>query len=295
MGDFIKELNIIDFLGILLPGSLLILVLSYDYSGAVIWNGYFGSECSEATKAIFLIVAGYVVGSLIHEFGDIMEKMLWSFSVFDPKAYAARVVGCEKILDALTKVSNDGSDISLYEPCSSMWGTSDLLALIPIFVITILVCMIQPYLLWGWIGLFVILALLVHVLHIPDDNIERIRKENPRIQTKLVGKGNHNKRTVFDGFHVMMRNLMIVISLLLVLNKSNELTVYKNLSENFPWNFEITVGIILFWMCIRYMHYSYLKYKYSFENFIDLVENGTIKRYPTAKKNRKIFLKSEKL
>lgn len=36
MGDFIKELNIIDFLGILLPGSLLILVLSYDYSGAVI-------------------------------------------------------------------------------------------------------------------------------------------------------------------------------------------------------------------------------------------------------------------
>lgn len=277
MGDFIKELNIIDFLGILLPGSLLILVLSYDYSGAVIWNGYFGSECSEATKSIFLIIAGYVFGSLIHEIGDIMEKILWSFLIFDPKAYAARVVGCERILDALKRVSNNGSDISLCKPCLFMRGKSNLLAFIPIFVITFLIFMIEPYLLWGWIGLFVILALVVNLWHIPDDNIERIREENPRIQTKLVGKGNYNKRTVFDGFHVMMRNLMVVIGLLLILNKYRELTVYKNLSENFSWNFEITIEIILFWMCIRYMHYSYLKYKYSFENFIDLVENGTIK------------------
>ena len=44
MGDYIKELTIIDFLGMLVPGSVVIFILSMDYNIENFWNSVFGSE-----------------------------------------------------------------------------------------------------------------------------------------------------------------------------------------------------------------------------------------------------------
>ena len=41
MGDYIKELTTIDFLGILVPGSFLLLLFSLDYPVRDIWRFYF--------------------------------------------------------------------------------------------------------------------------------------------------------------------------------------------------------------------------------------------------------------
>lgn len=40
MGDFIKELTIIDFLGMIVPGGMLVLLFSKDYELQNIWRDY---------------------------------------------------------------------------------------------------------------------------------------------------------------------------------------------------------------------------------------------------------------
>lgn len=77
MGDFTKELNIIDFLGIGIPGCALVLLIMGGQVEILLWANFFGTECSELTRAIILIILGYIVGMLIHEIGDVIEKILW--------------------------------------------------------------------------------------------------------------------------------------------------------------------------------------------------------------------------
>ena len=58
MGDFIKELNIIDFLGMMLPGSLLILLFSMgNISISAVYTSYFGDSCSEGFKSTILLIS----------------------------------------------------------------------------------------------------------------------------------------------------------------------------------------------------------------------------------------------
>lgn len=94
MKDFVKEFTVIDFLGMLPAGVLVILLLSYDWSEHLLWQGYFGDTCGEATKLAILLVAGYFVGMLLHELGDWVERALFHFQWLDPRRWAAYRV-CE--------------------------------------------------------------------------------------------------------------------------------------------------------------------------------------------------------
>ncbi len=88
MGDFIKDLNIIDFLGMLLPGSLYVMA-ARDMLPVEELMGYFGENPGTAPRITLLIVAGYVIGMIFHEVGDLLEKLLWICPLFDPRTYAA--------------------------------------------------------------------------------------------------------------------------------------------------------------------------------------------------------------
>lgn len=90
MDNFIKELTIIDFLGILVPGSLVLLLFSQDYPIRNIWCGFFGS--SSVADTIIFLVAGYLTGMLIHELGDLLEKVIWACPYLNPRYHAAKNV-----------------------------------------------------------------------------------------------------------------------------------------------------------------------------------------------------------
>ena len=78
MGDFIKDLNIIDFLGMLLPGAFVALCLSIQHPGAwQILETAIGCELGLSLRITVVLVVGYVIGMLLHELGDRMEKCLW--------------------------------------------------------------------------------------------------------------------------------------------------------------------------------------------------------------------------
>ena len=90
MGNFVKELTIIDFLGMIVPGSLLVLLFNRDYELQSIWSDYFENDM--AANTIILLIAGYLIGMLIHELGDVLEKQIWKTNWFNPRYYAAREV-----------------------------------------------------------------------------------------------------------------------------------------------------------------------------------------------------------
>lgn len=101
-----------------------------------------------------------------------------------------------------------------------------------------------------------------------------IQKSNQMIQTKLVNKGNYSKRVVFDGFHVMMRNSLLVIVVLNICQYFGNLhNVFILLMEQFipsKIGMFLSMNVVVILMILRYIHYSYLKYKYSYEDFLEL-------------------------
>lgn len=88
MGDYIKELTIIDFLGMLVPGSVVIFILSMDYNIENFWNSVFGSESGGLVRVTMLIIMGYISGMIIHEIGDFLENNIWKIDFLNPKLYA---------------------------------------------------------------------------------------------------------------------------------------------------------------------------------------------------------------
>lgn len=90
MGDFIKELTIIDFLGMIVPGGMLVLLFSKDYELQNIWRDYFENDM--VANTIILLIAGYLIGMLIHELGDVLEKQIWKMNRLNPRYYAAKEV-----------------------------------------------------------------------------------------------------------------------------------------------------------------------------------------------------------
>lgn len=156
MGDFIKELNIIDFLGLLLPGSFLLLMVNYTQTHKLT-----GLEFT-AADIIFLIVGGYVVGSLLHDVWELIELAIWKVIVFfDPKVHAVK--NAERVQKKARITLKKKANITL-KNCVEKY-----------FSIKVGMGKSLPFK-WN-----------------TNDNVW-IREADPLIQTALVEKGNYRKR-----------------------------------------------------------------------------------------------------
>lgn len=322
MGDFIKELTIIDFLGMLVPGSLLVLLFDQNYHLQSIWNTYFPENTTADT--VILLIMGYTVGMLIHEIGDFVERGLWKCMLFNPRYYAAKkVFGDDKKIYASLlssgeqaqegrqapqaeqapqgQSSNQGEDQKkgtqkrrgilnvIKEIIQNAWPIPLVMS---ILLVLIMVLIPVHYLQWSWIGVPIIFLIAAGVIIIIiaavigivkeairsknvflkiDTDIEKKVHENAAIQTELVGKGNESKRRMFDGFYVMMRNLLLVIAItnLYVLFTGTSSALGSRVATFYQ---DATRFLIYIFVCIimlvRCYYYAYLKYKYSYEDYL---------------------------
>lgn len=244
MGDFIKELNIIDFLGLLLPGSFLLLMVNYTQTHKLT-----GLEFT-AADIIFLIVGGYVVGSLLHDVWEFIELAIWKVIVFfDPKVHAVK--NAERVQKKARIKLKKKASITLKKKAN----------------ITLKNC-VEKY-----FSIKVGMEKSLPFKWNTNDNVW-IREADSLIQTALVEKGNYRKRIVFDGFHVMMRNLFYtsILTIVIPLLVGIPVPLYEFLSEYIKNSFAVVIIIVagLALMAWRSWHYAYLKYKYSYEDFMVL-------------------------
>lgn len=234
MGDFVKELTAIDFLGILLPGGFLILIFSMDYPEVALWSGYFGANCGEGVKITILLISGYVLGMLIHEVGDILEQgLLWQCYRCNPMISAMRKIGVENLVQYLS------DEIQLEDKQLKDLSKDKKKA-----------------------------------------QVKRIAKANALIQTKLADSAGKEKRRLFDGFHVMARNFLLVIAIVIAYLMICYITNFPSALLAVWFSFSIKQRIamgcfsffFIFMMGCRCWHYAVLKYKYLFETFCELSE-----------------------
>lgn len=292
MENFIKELTIIDFLGILVPGSFLILLFNQDYAIRHIWCGYFGTD-SAADTVIFLVV-GYLVGMLIHELGDLLEKLIWASPWLNPRYYAAKKI-CDSIQrNAYEPIAPSGMPKSNEAPAGSglkkrknflqflfsSAGACIILMLVLFFpvllrknndvpVVTICIALLCALL------LIVGIAFLVTRKRLGNTEMLYVQK-NAAIQVKIFGKVSASKRQIFDGFYCIMRNLLLTIGI------ANAYAFFlvdsPKLAQRVMSFYQNTSLLILYYivsilMMIRCCHYAYLKYKYSYEDYLYLLKS----------------------
>ena len=281
MGDYIKELTIIDFLGILVPGSFLLLLFSLDYPVRDIWCFYF-EEGSFADTVIFLI-AGYLLGMLLHELGDLFEKLIWACPWFNPRYHAAKTVF---VATGVTlPFQFPARDIPGSEAKKQLarisWqyalpgiGSFMLLASLLIFPLLFQSGNIELICAYFLIGAVALLPILCGIKARQNNDHEKAMEyvaQNAYIQTVIYGKASAAKRQMFDGFYCMMRNLLLVMGI------SNTYAFFCTESPRFsqvvaniygnPILLSSYFAIVLLAL-LRCCHYAYLKYKYAYEDYL---------------------------
>ena len=320
MKDYIKELNIIDFLGIIAPGCLLVLIITGDNTTLMLWPDYFGGDATVFVKGLFLLIAGYLAGMILHELGDLIEKGVWSIHSLDPKAYAANAVGPKEIEDAMvsagildeSRVKKQSAPI-VHTKLKGVLGS--IAALIILFSSSVGFCLamrtscnvnrssrmfslsLASYvaiisLILSCIGTIFILNLFLIKKYTKKQGsteaetsqwncIRNICTLNPNIQTYLALHGSHSKQDMFDSFRHVMRNMLICIAIVNVYSIWHPVDIYLDIANyvigrsNVHQDFlllSVCFTLVIIMMFSRYVHFAFLRYKYGFEIFIEIVK-----------------------
>lgn len=327
MKDFFKELNIIDILGIGVPGCLLVLLLGGDQTAELLWMEQFQSH--PLAFGIILIAVGSVVGMLIQELGDMIEKGLWLIPWLDPKIYAACVVSLNSLSDTKEK---DLKNHQYATPSGKLATILKWICGITSLGAVFCTSVVFPFSMWhaahaidstawirfpAWLGLIPLIltgiaaawrfpkVIRENYLDIEDDanndgdddgddddakedkeeakakkRIQTVCNANPYIQTKLVGHGNTSKRTLYDGWRFVMRNLILVLAITNLISLWKPLDFYRKVAMkmvsidgsmtcNMFW-LTLILSVALSLMLVRYFHYAFLRYKYSLEDYLEL-------------------------
>lgn len=294
MGDFIKELTIIDFLGMIVPGGMLVLLFSRDYELQSIWSDYFGNYTT--ANVIILLIAGYLIGMLIHELGDIFEKQIWKMNKLNPRYYAAK----EVFLNVGEKYKCfDSTEWQAFKKRCKKDGRSNqewkqMLLSVVLLGIFCLALLFLPFFLTMLkkgesIGIIILVLFVVAIYALTvfclirtkkndDTEIMGYLKQNASIQTEVFGKGTAAKRQIFDGFYCVMRNFLIVIGItnvysvvMMISGKdSNLLSVVDTFYQD--WVQIFIYYIVVVGMIHRCWHYACLKYKYAYEDYLYILK-----------------------
>lgn len=287
MSSFFKNFSLLDTLSILLPGTCAVLIFGYDIPWALLWEGYFDNPPSESIKLTLLIALGYFVGIIVHEMSNLLEKLLWRCSALNPRWHAYfSVQGHE--FNACIKPFVNQSDRASFTPyvdkVLSICGWT--LGGVILFLSATLLLPNTPFY-FLLLGCVIITLPLTHLLVFkiisaickvaPQINASEIHYIDRRIQTELSAHTqNENKRLLFDSFHCLMRNL---IMLLAVVNLYLRLCGPSSMLYTTVYNIHYSsrgyalYSILFLLIIICYFRYSYLKYKYSFEDYCQIAKN----------------------
>ena len=300
MKDYFKELNIIDILGIGVPGCLLLLLLGGDQTAELLWMDQFNNH--PLAFGIVLIAVGSLAGMLLQELGDMIEKGLWLIPCLDPKVYAAYIVNTDDLKAEQMKDLEDHAtaipegDAAKAMSIVSLLATGAVILCAAVLFPCAMVHAALPRQTAARSSLLPILglsplavtagAVLLLRTKLPDQKsdawtkINTLRCANPYIQTRLVNHGNTSKRTLFDGWRFVMRNLILVLAMTNLISLWKPLDLYRRVAGEMIgpggnmsldlFFLTLLVSCAVSLMLVRYYHYAYLRYKYSLENFMRL-------------------------
>ena len=221
MEQLIKKINMIDILGMMIPGGLMLVLLEKD---TLLLNHLRSILCSEGDHALWSIVflcISYFTGMLLHEIGSVIEKLLWQIPWLNPRIYAA-------VKSDLLKLHGGSLDIKLPK-----WG---LLSFVGLFVVAAIMAILLGAILgsicrfFRYVGCTVIALLISNITQLPywkefgelmrgDDEKKRCMCtiiRNEKYIQKDAGTTDENARKygLFRGYHAMCRSFLVMVMVL---------------------------------------------------------------------------------
>lgn len=279
----------IDLLGMILPGSLMVLIFGTEFGVWEMLPENAGLSAEELTAFILILLVGYVAGMLLHELGDLAEKLLWRNRMLNPRVWAACRTGYYNYL--YSKENNESG--------SGFKATGAVFTVVVLLAATVWVYQcssINSSLLLCWEFFLILLfstvtAVLSCFYRFKGDDgtnrkrlkiLKKICSDNTPFSyraQKISGADEKytdmvlRKRDLFDGFRAVARNLLVMVTLLdlyAALTKGNLHQLREDiLKEPSLW---IPAIIILVLLAIRYYHYAYLRSKYCYEDLMERIE-----------------------
>lgn len=300
MGDIVKEFNMIDLLGLMLPGAFITIIFGQEFGVWAMLRDFFGSDNCIGSISVIILVGGYVVGMLLHEIGDLLEKILWLNPLTNPRLYAARATG----LDAKYNELQNGESVSernrgnhQIRNCIAYWLGPGVVLFFVFFAFGVALNHAK----WLWFSVaFVIQCILICVLNkwirnswFPCKSNEQdsawntlrdICGDDARLMyiaaRKRAVEGSlknsfTRKLDLFDGFRAMARNIFVALCILLIYAKypAGSKTCTNTISQvvKTVYNQNVLLCALFFVsavLLLRYWHFSYLKYKYCYEEIV---------------------------
>lgn len=326
MEHIIKKINMIDILGMLLPGGLMLLLLEQDLHWMKDLLDYLGAKADNLLFIMIFLCGSYGVGMLLHEMGSIIEKLMWKVPLFSPEVWAAvetKLAGRynkDGTLRALEDVPD--SNLSAWsllkelknavpKSCSD-WGKilAALLKVTPALLTGVVVLGVIPLginiLLLKWYLFLLVAIVFVGVgrnwtntkkvlwAYTNDDNTTRlswIEKGKVTIEAEsYINEEHSRKRGLFNGYYSMARSLIMMMALLQCYAwlQPNKNTSFMMLITEINNNpaYLFLWAIIVLLLMSRYWHFSCARFSYTYNGFIYNRENPA--NYKIVEKTREI-------
>lgn len=284
MEYLIKKINMIDILGMILPGGLILLLLESDLHMLNYLMTTLGVEADKLLWAVVFLSISYFAGMLLHEAGSLVEKLMWMNPLLNPRVYTAFSTGLinkypgqiagKKEFDFFTIIQFP------FRICTTVFAGA-----VVAIALGIRVKFIDEILLGA--GSVVVIALIAqqkiffNSRLFDRNNRDRMRaiiQDEQQIR-KNSGTTEENARKLglFSGYYSMLRSILMMLFVL-------QIYVYLQSDTNaggsnsWLWTLDNTISgsrTLLFWrfsvvllVVLRYWHYSCSRFLYIYNGYI---------------------------
>lgn len=294
MEQLIKKINMIDILGILIPGGLLLLLFEQDIHWVKCLTSLLGVGADKLLWVAIFLCGSYFVGMLLHELGSKVEKLLWMNPLSDPHIYAAittNIVNCpEEANQAENPKETTLTAAKKFKRVVCF--LCRLLCSIPACLILYLAAG-QPNLCYFSLFLLILLIILI----IPNiscikqlykvvkqsgwDKFYALSETEDEIGRKSVTSDEYErKRGLFNGYRSLARSMLILLAVIQLYitccppSTTSYLAKLHNDIYNAPELLFLQI-LTIFVLALRYCHFSYLRYTYFYNGYLYNQANPT--------------------
>lgn len=286
-----KKINMVDILGMLIPGGLMLLILEQDIQCLAFLTEILGGVgASNLFWCIIFLCGSYLVGMLLHEIGSVIEKLLWKCPLTNPRVYAALTT---KIFEEYPKENHVSNEFVILDRKEHIFSCC-FYALLICFVI-ILVCLAIGCHSWlsfivGSLSIILAIVVATVVFHFKycknlwsvvickqgdDTKYKELRwtmaNDLDISKKSFADEEILRKRALFDGYRALMRSVLVMLAVLqlyvtLIGEGSPLATCVSKIASTPAYSF-LRILIVTA-LVIRYWHYSCVKFTYIYNGYL---------------------------
>lgn len=265
----------IDILGMLIPGGLLLLLFEQDIHCLEYLTKLLGVGANNILWIAIYICGSYLIGALLHEIGSAIELLLWRNPLVDPRVFAAVATGHTNLSTTGDQVDNNCKRIT-------QQVVVIIFNLLCVFPAVVVVCLAV-----GQFNLFMCVLCLLSILVLPFAcNFFKLidAAKNRSIWTAFRGLSpidipkeafsndeNERKYGLFRGYRSLARSLLILLAIAQLYVKccphesESYLVGFLEHISTEP-RFAVLYVLSVITLVMRYWRFSYLSYIYRYTN-----------------------------